>query len=115
MIWVLIILKVEESKKTLKLVFSFLEIASEGGIREACRELASIYHYGVPNFRGQELYKNPSEAQRLASIAVQDETDGTAQCILAKVLDEDFDNYQAAIEWYRRAVAEWKQGGNAWT
>ena len=92
-------------EKDVEVGIQLLEIASEGGIREACRELASIYHYGVPNFRGQELYKNPSEAQRLASIAVQDETDGTAQCILAKVLDEDFDNYQVAIEWYRRAVA----------
>lgn len=82
-----------------------LEIASNGGIRKASRELASRYHYGVPNYKGQALYKNPSEAQRLATIAVEDESDGLAQTILAKILDEDFGNAQAAVDWYRRAVA----------
>lgn len=82
-----------------------LEIASNGGIREACRELAARYHYGIPNYKGQILYKNPSEAQKLATIAVEDESDGEAQCILAKIIDEDFGNSQAAVEWYRRAVS----------
>ena len=82
-----------------------LEIASNGGIREACRELAIRYHYGIPNYKGQILYKNPSEAQKLATIAVEDESDGDAQYILAKIIDEDFGNSQAAVEWYRRAVS----------
>lgn len=41
---------------------------------------------------------------KLASIAVQDESDGKAQYMLAKIIEEDFGNSQAAIEWYRRAV-----------
>lgn len=82
-----------------------LEIASNGGIREACRELASRYHYGVPNYKGQALYKNPAEAQKYATIAIEDESDSEAQYILAKIIDEDFGNSQTAVEWYRKAVA----------
>lgn len=92
------------TEKDIEAGIQLLEIASSGNIREACRELAARYHYGIPNFRGQVLYKNPTEAQRLAAIAVQDESDGQAQCILAKIIDEDFGNSQVAMEWYRKAV-----------
>ena len=94
----------EYLEKDVEAGIQLLEIASNGNVHEACRELATRYHYGIPNFRGQALYKNPSEAQRLASIAVQDESDGKAQYILAKIIEEDFGNSQAAIEWYRKAV-----------
>lgn len=97
-------LKGQGIEKDVEAGIQLLEIASNGNVHEACRELATRYHYGIPNFRGQALYKNPSEAQRLASIAVQDESDGKAQYILAKIIEEDFGNSQAAIEWYRKAV-----------
>ena len=97
-------LKGQGIEKDVEAGIQLLEIASNGDVHEACRELATRYHYGIPNFRGQALYKNPSEAQRLASIAVQDESDGKAQYILAKIIEEDFGNPQAAIEWYRKAV-----------
>lgn len=85
-----------------------LEMAVNGDIKEANKELASRYHFGINNFRGQAIYKNPTEAQRYATVAVEDEHDGEAQFIYGSILDEDFGNSQTAVTWYQRAI----QNGN---
>jgi len=64
----------------------FLEMAVNGDLKEANKELASRYHFGIKNFRGQAVYKNPTEAKRYATIAVEDEKDGEAQFLYAKCL-----------------------------
>lgn len=78
--------------------------ASNAGVHEAHRELADRYYLGIENYKGQEKYSNPSEAQKYAMLAVQDEKDGVAQLRLATILHISFGNPSSAKEWYIRAV-----------
>lgn len=93
------------TEKNNELGIQNLVIASERGILEASRELASRYHYGIPNYKGKDIFKDASEAKRLATIAVKDDSDGKAQALLAMIIEEDFNNIQESIEWYRKAVS----------
>lgn len=81
-----------------------LKSAADANIREASKELADLFFLGVENYQGQRKYTNPSEAQKYAKIAVQDDKDGAAQYRLATILHISFDNPSAATEWYIRAA-----------
>ena len=81
-----------------------LEIAANAGIRESSRELAKRFHYGIKNFHGDAIYKNPSKAQEYAILAVKDDKDDEAQFLMGVILEEDFGNTQTAIDWYIRAA-----------
>lgn len=89
-----------------------LEIVANNKVdeaRAACYELAKRYHSGIENFRGETLYKNPTEAKWYAEKAAADETDGDAQFLMAEILNRDFGDTEAAAEWYRKAINNGKQ------
>ncbi len=77
--------------------------------RAACYELAKRYHSGIENFRGETLYKNPTEAKWYAEKAAADETDGDAQFLMAEILNREFGDTEAAAEWYCKAINNGKQ------
>lgn len=82
----------------------YLTAAADGGHVAAARELADKYYLGIPNYNGQAQYTNPTEANKYAMLAVQDEKDGAAQFRLATILQYSFGNPTSAKEWYARAV-----------
>ena len=112
--WVLIYLNgwgteidTEEGIRLLKMAADS-EIQENAESKEACRELASRYYYGIRNFHGAETYVNLLEAKKYAAAAAENEKDGEAQFLMADMLmhnpDEGPGDMEEAIEWYRKAA-----------
>ena len=97
----------EEGIRLLKMAADS-EIQENAESKEACRELASRYYYGIRNFHGAETYVNLLEAKKYAAAAAENEKDGDAQFLMADMLmhnpDEGPGDMEEAIEWYRKAA-----------
>lgn len=97
----------EEGIRLLKMAADS-EIQENAESKEACRELASRYYYGIRNFHGAETYVNLLEAKKYAAAAAENEKDGEAQFLMADMLmhnpDEGPGDMEEAIEWYRKAA-----------
>lgn len=83
----------------------YLTKAAEGGFHQAALELADRYYQGIPDYKGQSLYTNPSLAHKYAILSAENATDGKAQYRLGTIIHHALGNPTGAKDWYQRAIA----------